>query len=756
MPKQIKLPLNYQTALESTDKKEELYDYQDIKYRDEHYGLYLMSDSERIYLDIAAFKEYKYETLLPNQIACHKRLTRVGPAQHNIFSLFPERKEEIWSILELIYTSQVSTVLVQDMLRGIGDIITSINFINPKLTLTPDFVTHDNINQIRNYVQDKECPISRGRFMSRVLYMIMPHSRLSFELPPFDKLIHERRRKVEHKLEEDNLKNSATREGLYDLEGSISMPVIWQLDIYCRKELDSWMKRIEEFNGWKKDYEVVKEDGGLLSLKNIAFTYFYVADSSGRGATNYISFYNELAVKLHKISLYWKDHKDFSHIKGNYKSQAILAYEQKLRTFGEGGILITIDSLKMLTFWMFEVFPRYPFEKTPDIKFQSISSFSLSTPTGVSQVPPYMVWKSNRLTNLRVDPFEFLSLFTSTSYHLYSFYLLILIRSKLNQEVVQDWKVQRQETGEYTLGKIAGPVHMVEGYKGRSNTIQDHTFDMETSKYVQFFLKHMRPLYEFTGKRGFFQYTGLSGEYYTWSSSTISNLKKRASGIPIFGKYQILTNSGERVDWMDHRNIRPMKNYAGYRKDVARIQRQIELGHLNPETLNTYQQSLTFKGSDSIKTAITQNTLMAIFRGEITSKDDEKAAVFEEQPMNRCANPEKPSYYNAKQLKENEKCVNWRMCMMCSECRVIPKLHGPVIQAWLNVMIEEEESFYTTEEWEKEYDLDIFVVNDVLDRFDKDERHHCIKEAPKFQDFVRTYVMNSSVKIKTKAYDGGN
>lgn len=748
MKKDLILPPNYEKILSSDNNNEEFYDYQDDLYRDKHYGLYLMSDSERVYLDQEAYKEYRYE----NMPSYHKASYEIkGTASHNLYTLFPSRKQEIWRLLQLIYTYQKSIVLVKDLLRGINELIVFIENCKVDLSLTLDLVTKENIALLKEYIESDTCHFTRGRYISSVLYLIMEHVEDRFELPHFDKLIKDRRSSIERKVQEKNKSNSFYLDNAYDNEGRLSISVGWQMDVYCRKELDAWVERIEEFKGWKKEYEDIEKKGGIFTLENLAYTYFYCQDTYGKGSSNYLNLYNEVAKKLYGQSFYWKDKEKFSKLKGNYKSARALQYEQELRNLGKDGILIEIDSLKMFTFWMFEIFPKYPYTITPDERFQSISYFKKNTKAN----NPYQsaqTWKSNRLTELGIDTYDYFSLYTTTSYHLYSLYALILLRSGLNQEVLQDWRVQKYDNGEYSIGKKAGPVHIIEGYKGRSNSIQSYTLDIEVNKYVQFFLEHMSPLYDISGDNHFFQYKTLSSDKcYVWSKSTQSNLQRRKLGVPIFGKYEIITNSGKRIPWIDHRQIRPMKNFAEYRNDVARIQRQIEMGHFNTETLNQYQQSLTFKGSDNIKTAITQNTIIAIFKGEITSKENKKAAIFEEQPMNKCSNSKNPSYPNSKKLKDDERCVNWRMCLLCSECKVIPELHGPVIQAWQNVMIEEADNFYATEDWEKEYGLDFSITTSVLDMFDKDDKKHCIKEAAKFQEFVRAYVMNSLEKTKVGA-----
>ena len=85
-----------------------------------------------------------------------------------------------------------------------------------------------------------------------------------------------------------------------------------------------------------------------------------------------------------------------------------------------------------------------------------------------------------------------------------------MIREGINAEVLRNWKVKKNKENEYTIGDRTPISLIIDAVKNRSNSIISTIIsnDSEQLKYIEFYLKWLTPLYDFSNKTNFFQFMG--------------------------------------------------------------------------------------------------------------------------------------------------------------------------------------------------------------------------------------------------------
>jgi len=520
----------------------------------------------------------------------------------------------------------------------------------------------------------------------------------------------------------------------------LSSDVVFQLDHYAQKELKENVCKAKEYAGWMEELESIE----LFSLENLAYTYYDNIDRLGRMAAALNRPIRNIAKELFNVELQcWKRR---SNGIPQYFNKEDKHRHQELLELSRSGFNISIADERMGCMWNKTFFPDWPLNDEPTELFKNMHSTSAIS------------WRSNNSTGLKATISEFKKIALPTMEQLYPLILMLMIRTGLNQEVLRDWRVKKDADGSYKLGDETGLGVLIDGEKGRGNSIQTVVIDLKSKekKYLDFYLKWMTPLYDYSGSDRFFQYLG-STEIMAWdSSSKLTNLQYygKNSNTFFYNKYTIIetktidgNDSYQRLKWIDHRLIRPAKNYSNYLMGFNEFQRQVGLGHKSLETQNRhYRESAEWKGLDSHRIAMAQRTITRFFMGEITSKDDEKLTIYE-TPMANCSDPSNPLYPGAPKIKNDEICTNWRMCLTeCQQSKVLPKVHGPVIMAWRNCMDTMRSDFYHAKDWDKEFLEDYSAANFVLNMFKHEDKVFCEKEAPSYETYVRQQILSTQKK----------
>lgn len=338
---------------------------------------------------------------------------------------------------------------------------------------------------------------------------------------------------------------------------------------------------------------------------------------------------------------------------------------------------------------------------------------------------------------------------------IYPFYLFFLINYGLNLETLKSWRVKKNDNGEYELlADDVGMFYLIDGIKNRSNSIISSVIPKNSKdlKYIKFLLSHLSKIYDISTNDYFFQYFSCQGprsiKYIR--SSFFTNISNSPYEYSFYKKYEIVDSFGERINSINHISLRKSHNHQDFLKGKQEFERQLRKNHKSGDTTKIFYENQNFEWEDSKKhkIALAQNLIVGIFKGEIKREEHKTAGLFENGPMADCKNNRKPTFNNAKELKENEFCSDWTKCLTeCNKACVIPKIHGPVIASWVNYLDEQREDFLRNQDWEKEYLIDYQAAEDTLSRFTEDEIRYSKKEAYKYNNFVRIKFART-VKIK--------
>lgn len=168
---------------------------------------------------------------------------------------------------------------------------------------------------------------------------------------------------------------------------------------------------------------------------------------------------------------------------------------------------------------------------------------------------------------------------------------------------------------------------------------------------------------------------------------------------------------------------------------LTEYERQLKKGHKYINTQTSYENCTEFKEGKLHKITKTQHKLVGIFSGKIMIDDDPKMYIFH-GPLANCQDPKQPTFFNAPS-QNDEICSDWFKCLTrCNQSCVIPKIHGPVIFAWIQYM-KEEKKFSCEADWEKEYLVDYQAALNTTENFTTIEKEYALQEMVHYSMFVR-------------------
>lgn len=342
------------------------------------------------------------------------------------------------------------------------------------------------------------------------------------------------------------------------------------------------------------------------------------------------------------------------------------------------------------------------------------------------------------------------------SHDVYPLILLLMMKHGMNFEVLKSWKVHK-ENDTYVLGDSIGLFTVIDGVKNRSNSIITTVLENDSleKKYIELYLNIMnaKQLYDKNSSKYFFQYFNSNASIQPQiTPHFFMNIALATTPYSFYKKYEVLNIDGKRIERLDHRRLRPSHNYQQFLQGKTEFERQIKKNHKDINTTAThYENSAEWKGLKRHKIAAVQNILVSIFRGEIIRSDNQmtiKALKLFNGPMADCKNNKNPTFKNAPKLKENQLCGDWTKCLSnCEQSCVIPKIHGPVIYAWINYLEIQKDEFLSMKDWEKEYQIDYDAALDTVSHFTKDEKEKAMQDSYKYKDFVK---MKFQRILKTK------
>ena len=522
-------------------------------------------------------------------------------------------------------------------------------------------------------------------------------------------------------LAEDNfiLDTKVTRVPQNHIEG-LSTDIVYQLDYYAQKEIRELIKNVNLYNQWMVEYNKIK----LFSLSNLAHTVYSRIDKLGSRAVSFNKVLTKIAQKIYNINLIsWKKKRDN---KFEYNNQTEEHLHKKLIKIAKKGIDIDIVNEKMFAFWHKELFPDFPLSKKVNKKYEFIMGAK-------NQIDKFRSLMGKKIA---IDIAQFNSKIFPNNENIYPIILVIMIREGTNSEVLRNWMVTKKD-GKFSLGNKMSHGTIIESVKHRTNSLVTTciTNDSIQKKYLDFYLEWLSPYYEKSNYSNFFQYVNVlyNKESSAMSVCPSSRFFKYINSFYI--KYNIVNKYNERIFSIDHRTLRVSSNYVDYLRGYNEFERQMKKSHRNINTQISYENHTEYKTQKMNKIVKTQELIVRIINDK--EPQNSKIANLFNGPLADCTNPSSPTYFNAPQLKENEKCTNWFKCLsQCSHSNVIPRVHGPVIYAWIEFMNEKRYEWDLIS-WEKEYLVDYNCAKEVLKAFTKKDNEYSKKNFSRYSSLVR-------------------
>jgi len=712
-----------QLELPQEDKVFIYIDKEDSVLANKHYGYYLIATltgsqqeytSSRLYLSSKHKQEYYSEKVKLGNNAYKKKIRIAEYSILDILDEYPQYDLFIKSAIKSLFPVEMKYNKIKSILVGIK------YFID---VLIENNVVLDSVHKIEKIHQKTSYEFFKESFTKQ-------RSLNSFFLAIA--MVDEKFQKIHYKLTNKSKKTL----------NSIPSSIVYQLEKIAIFEIREIKKGVENYFAWIADSQIAD----TLSVSNLLKTLITKIHQNNY---QYIKYESMLLRKL--FVSYGVDAEVLTWTKKKIDTLSDLDLDkyyqskEKLLGMAKHGKNIDIKNEEMFAIWTKELFPEWPHSKEIDVKYKNITKDSSKN---------FRSWMY-KYFNINYKQFD--SKIVPSNNDLYPFVLLILIKHGLNLEVLKSWKVKKDLNGKYEiLGDEVGTFVVIDGIKNRSNSkiatvILNESFE---KKCIDFYVEWVTPIYEKSGCDSLFQYVNNSGgcskHYQKITNTYFNNIKNSPNSI--YKRYEIFGLNGKKINFIEHRELRKSHNYQMYLQGKSEFERQIKKAHKRGETTKIFYENHTeWKDSKYHRIALTQNLVIGVFKGEITRKQH-KVAELLNGPLANCSNNKEPTFNNAPPLKDNEYCSDWTKCLtMCDKSCVIPKIHGPVIYAWIKFMEEEKENFIRENDWEKEYLVDYESALNTIGYFTKEEIIFCKEKAHLHKSFVRMKFPRI-IKIKDQNY----
>jgi hypothetical protein len=689
----------------------------------EHYGRYLIvqntkSDTynhNRLYLCHKSQVEFLKEQRIKNSHIIEQRGSSPIHILTRFETEFPWLQREIFELFNETYSRGFAHPKIAGLAFFLDILRQKAIYINSFQELHAE-----HINTITRHVQNSTYSTTILKHTTKALNHIKSKYQKNYKVPPL---------KIYGKIQKK--------------DNEISTALLYQMDHYACKELDETIRLRKEYEMWIQELKAMQENftqeeldihGGLFTRKNLIFTYFEnieLIQNSG-GSTN--SIIRKIAKNLYDFEL-----KCYERLEPASKETKNAI--EVLKEEGLGGINISITDERMFALWHKILVPHYPIETKILPQFHFIH-------TSIRGWQRYMSNKKfiNRARFNRRNHVNF--------QNLYPLYLFSLIRSGLNQDCIKDWRIYK-DSGTYKTGEESGLGRIMDGYKGRGNSMQFTSLDEEHCRYIDFFCKFGHELYEHSKDDHLFQYFYFAKDFDRFqviNHARIGQMKKSSN----FYDRNTITDirflvNGEREEvrilHIDHTKIRSAENLSQYLKGKKEWERQLELGHLHSQTGRFYEQDAQFKHIKNHRIAKTLNKVVAMASGEISEEVDPKVKIFKQTPLSNCQDPFHPDYKGAKAIREGDACSNWRKCLGCFQSKIVKEVHAANIMSWKIVMQEVRLIYPSIEEWERHFFHDYQVAEAALSSLNIDYQEKLIYEQkanePGRIEFMRKEVLSA-------------
>lgn len=689
-------------------KNDIFYDKTDTLLSREHIGYYITGKSSfeylnsRIYLCFDKQKEYYFARKQRKEKFFY---STPKLSEKHLFTHFPEYEYLIKEILNNMFILDVNKDTLEKIIKG------AYHFFK---SLKSKGIILNSINDTNDEIQVKVC-----KELDNNLASITTKTNLRKFFSFLEKFV-------------KNFKSISFNNMLYKQIKALPSSVVYQLDYFSRIELNEIINKVNEYDNWMEELKTME----LFSIENLAKTYYERLDKLGNSSNSLNRVYNKIAINLYNINLNSWSTKNGNIIK--YQNQEQEMIHKKLIEISKQGINIELNNEKMFAFWHKTLFPNYPFSKEIDDKYKFI----------YPSRGCFVSFANRSIVDLKIK--KFYERIFPTANQIYPLILILMIREGVNAEVLRSWRVNKNKCGNYEIGDMTPISLNIKGSKERSNSIIEVVIqkDSEQKKYIDFFLKWLKPIYEYTGNYAFFQYIG----GVNLSKQCIWNKKDFFSTIEVspysfYKKYNIFDTDNIRLNSIAHNRLRPYSNYADYLRGYTEFERQYKKNHKNINTQIHYENNTEWSNQKRYKIAKTQDLLVSLFKGKVI-RNEIVSNLFTPGLFADCSNPKEPTYYGSNILKSNERCINWKKCLTeCDKAYVIPKIHGKVIYAWIRYMEKQKSIFIRVSDWEKEYLLDYYAAMSVFNDFSDEEKVYIKANYLEYEDIVK---MKFKKKVKIK------
>jgi len=483
-----------------------------------------------------------------------------------------------------------------------------------------------------------------------------------------------------------------------------STPIIYKLDYYARESIKD---SIALYNTYFEALEEAKEFGELFTLENLLKTRYSEANKT-RG--QFTASLDGLIKRKYDINAkVWVDKRNGGFY---YRPKRMQQQHMDLIKISEKGVDITPNTLPLKLWWFLKLYPDWPH----------------------NQMNPEYDGLFNKLhhkfaQSIELTLSELNICFKPSANVIYPLLLLLQIRTGKNTQPLTDLMIERSCDGKYSLGlRLQDGGRKIFSVKSRTNS-EDYIFlhtDSEIDYYIETFLEWFGPaIYEHSSHRNFFQGFSMrtqEGIFFTGS--------RRANGSQNFlEKYEIFDHqTKERLTSINHMRLRPSFVGAAYLMGLKEYESQHLLRHKQDSTQHLHYSNHTESKEQKLRRlALAQRKIIELFKGQII-KIGEKDLQLGKGVLSDCADAKNPTHEQKPEIKDDEACSDWTMCLLCEKSRVIKELHGSVIIA-MKLHLNELQENMPTREWEKEYREIYDSILSVLEFFADKEKESFAKDA---------------------------
>lgn len=501
-----------------------------------------------------------------------------------------------------------------------------------------------------------------------------------------------------------------------------------QLLAISAQKIEHVKSKYKEILSWRKEYDNKPFD----SLENLAKAFItipknFLNKKTKNGKTNsiirYQQFYEKLSTHIHGVSL-------------------LNMEEIELTELAKKGINIdNMDDPFIMSWFLDDILNNYPFNITSNGK-GSISDSYLSSYTRWNiekSLRHFLLDRGQRRKRDFLSTFyEVFSYKYPVAEHVIPFVIFWMLQTGSNPEAIINMKRKEESNnGTVFIGDLSplGDTPVIRSFKNRGSknyywfVLNPHEKNGLYSHF-KFLKKFLSPLWAIDDKMNYEK--KMKWPFWVYYSPTKtdkviqldwSNLNSQLNAFAKNNK--IVMPDGTYLETIEPSRFRNTFITMADLNNATIEEIQEWIRHDNFDTRFKFyanspdQRSRNFRAIHSIQEAIIEDARK--FNGEIelsslTNKISNKE--IDSTYLCGCTDIRDPSYTGAKAIPETDICIDWDMCLLCTNSRVFRE-HLPRICARI-LQYEEYRQKMTADEWENNFGSKHIVAHDALQRWISD------------------------------------